>query len=129
MSGDWKGLQWSRSYFGEKRTCFWKSLQYVPNVFDLCKYFRFLFSIDFICDIWFQTNNIGMSPIHHCNGLFLAKANELCHPDENCQRDAKSSLRFLLDINRSLQADTSTQEQCESHCPNMETLSELFDLR
>ncbi|CAH0562406.1 unnamed protein product [Brassicogethes aeneus] len=75
------------------------------------------------------TNNIGMSPIHHCNSLFLAKANELCQLDEKCQREARHSLRFLLDINGSLQADPGTQEQCESRCPNMQTLSELFDLR
>lgn len=62
-----------------------------------------------------QGENSWFAPTRHCNVLFLSKANELCEDDMECQNVARRSVRYLLDINRSLRAEPLGD--CDIVCP------------
>ncbi|CAH1120945.1 unnamed protein product [Ceutorhynchus assimilis] len=64
------------------------------------------------------SNNSWFSPTRQCNSLFITKAFELCLGKDECKKEARRSLRYLLDINKSLQAQTALTDECELQCPN-----------
>ncbi|XP_060515866.1 uncharacterized protein LOC132695569 isoform X2 [Cylas formicarius] len=64
------------------------------------------------------SDNSWFSPTRQCNTLFLDKAYDLCKGKEECQKEAQRSIRYMLDINRSLQAQSSVAEECEIACPD-----------
>lgn len=66
----------------------------------------------------FQSQNSWFSPTRQCNTLFLTKAFELCEGKEECKKEARRSVRYLLDINKSLQAQTALTDECELQCPD-----------
>ncbi|XP_066247520.1 uncharacterized protein [Euwallacea similis] len=65
------------------------------------------------------SNNSWFSPTRHCNALFLTKAFELCLGKEECKKEANRSVRYLLEVNKSLQAQTALSDQCELQCPDI----------
>ncbi|ENN76799.1 hypothetical protein YQE_06640, partial [Dendroctonus ponderosae] len=64
------------------------------------------------------SQNSWFSPTRQCNTLFLTKAFELCDGKEECKKEARRSVRYLLDINKSLQAQTALTDECELQCPD-----------
>ncbi|XP_030746242.1 uncharacterized protein LOC115875044 [Sitophilus oryzae] len=69
------------------------------------------------------SNNSWFSPTRQCNVLFLSKAYELCLGKEECKKEARRSVGYLLDINRSLQAQSALNDECELHCPDTDIVS------
>ncbi|KAF7267099.1 hypothetical protein GWI33_019596 [Rhynchophorus ferrugineus] len=69
------------------------------------------------------SNNSWFSPTRQCNILFLSKAYELCLGKEECKKEARRSVRYLLDINKSLQAQSALNDECELHCPDTDIIS------
>ncbi|XP_066152848.1 uncharacterized protein [Euwallacea fornicatus] len=65
------------------------------------------------------SNNSWFSPTRHCNALFLTKAYELCLGKEECKKEANRSVRYLLEVNKSLQAQAALSDQCELQCPDI----------
>lgn len=70
------------------------------------------------------SNNSWFSPTRQCNFLFLSKAYELCLGKEECKKEARRSVRYLLDINKSLQAQSALNDECELQCPDYDTMSQ-----
>nr|UXO98113.1 periplaneta neuropeptide-like precursor [Zophobas atratus] len=62
------------------------------------------------------SNNSWFAPTRQCNVLFLTKAFELCDGKEECQKEAHGSIRYLLDVNRSLRLEPLGE--CELACPD-----------
>ncbi|EFA11406.1 uncharacterized protein LOC103313041 [Tribolium castaneum] len=62
------------------------------------------------------TNNSWFAPTRQCNVLFLSKAFELCDGKQECQKEAQKSVRYLLDVNRSLRLEPLGE--CELACPD-----------
>ncbi|XP_050314789.1 uncharacterized protein LOC126749157 [Anthonomus grandis grandis] len=69
------------------------------------------------------SNNSWFSPTRQCNMLFLTKAFELCLGKEECKKEARRSLKYLMDINKSLQAQATLTEECEVQCPEIDVFS------
>lgn len=69
------------------------------------------------------SNNSWFSPTRQCNMLFLTKAYELCLGKEECKKEARRSVRYLLDINKSLQAQSALNDECELQCPDTDMVS------
>lgn len=64
----------------------------------------------------FCGENSWFAPTRQCNVLFLAKADELCGGDIDCNKTANHSVRYLLDIYRSLR--TEHTQECDLQCPD-----------
>jgi hypothetical protein len=62
------------------------------------------------------SNNSWFAPTRQCNVLFLTKAFELCDGKQECQKEAQKSVRYLLDVNRSLRLEPLGD--CELACPD-----------
>ncbi|KAF5294211.1 hypothetical protein FQA39_LY13459 [Lamprigera yunnana] len=61
-------------------------------------------------------DNSWFAPTRQCNVLYLAKAEELCDGDIECSKTANRSVRYLLDIFRSLRAEHT--QDCDLQCPD-----------
>ncbi|CAH1153750.1 unnamed protein product [Phaedon cochleariae] len=70
------------------------------------------------------SNNSWFSPTRQCNSLFLAKAYDMCKDNLECQKEAQRSVRYLLEVNRSLHTDPSALNDCELSCPETDNVSE-----
>ncbi|XP_044257427.1 uncharacterized protein LOC123006754 [Tribolium madens] len=62
------------------------------------------------------SNNSWFAPTRQCNVLFLTKVFELCDGKQECQKEAQRSVRYLLDVNRSLRLEPLGE--CELACPD-----------
>ncbi|RZC32015.1 serine/threonine-protein kinase kinX [Asbolus verrucosus] len=62
------------------------------------------------------SNNSWFAPTRQCNVLFLTKAFELCDGKQECQKEARRSVKYLLDVNRSLRSEPLGE--CELACPD-----------
>ncbi|KAF5297160.1 hypothetical protein FQR65_LT10059 [Abscondita terminalis] len=63
----------------------------------------------------FCGENSWFAPTRQCNVLFLAKADELCNGDPKCNKTANHSIRYLLEIYRSLRSEHT--QDCTLQCP------------
>ncbi|CAH1985349.1 unnamed protein product [Acanthoscelides obtectus] len=72
------------------------------------------------------SNNSWFSPTRQCNTLFLDKAYDLCKGNMACQKVAQRSVRYLIDVHRSLHVQPTEINDCELACPDIE--SSNFDL-
>ncbi|CAG9855401.1 unnamed protein product [Phyllotreta striolata] len=71
------------------------------------------------------SNNSWFSPTRQCHSLFAAKAFDLCKGDPECQKVAQRSLRYLINVTRSLRAeDPSAINDCERSCPETDVMLE-----
>ncbi|KAG5875311.1 hypothetical protein JTB14_022222 [Gonioctena quinquepunctata] len=70
------------------------------------------------------SNNSWFSPTRQCNSLFLAKAYDMCKGNMQCQREAQRSIRYLLDVNRSLHLEPTALNECELSCPETDAALE-----
>ncbi|KAJ8918763.1 hypothetical protein NQ315_015083 [Exocentrus adspersus] len=74
-------------------------------------------------------DNSWFSPTRQCNTLFLSKAYDLCKGNMECQRAAQLSIPYLLDVNRSLQSQGASLEECELSCPENDIMDNPTDAR
>nr|CAH7721827.1 unnamed protein product [Callosobruchus chinensis] len=56
-----------------------------------------------------------------CNTLFLDKTYDLCKGNMACQKVAQRSVRYLIDVHRSLHVQPSDINDCELSCPDIDS--------
>lgn len=72
--------------------------------------------------LYLQNNNSWFPPTRQCNSLFIGKAYDICRGNPSCQREAQRAIRYLLDVNRSLHAQSQAINDCELSCPDSDAV-------